>query len=57
MREAPETLVRRAGLRVTPGRVAVLDVLEQAPHLDAAAVHRRVLATLPTTSIQSIHNI
>jgi len=57
MRQAPGELIRQAGLRVTPGRVAVLDVLEEAPHLDAAMVHGRVLTKLPTTSIQSVHNI
>jgi Fur family ferric uptake transcriptional regulator len=49
-------MIRRAGLNVTPGRVAVLDVLAAHPHIDAAAVCRHVTAVLPTTSLQSVYN-
>ena len=49
--------IKQAGLHVTPGRVAVLDVLCTHPHLDAAQLHKNVTAVLPTISLQSIYNI
>lgn len=33
--------LREAGLRVTPQRTLVLEILEQGTHLDAMAIHRR----------------
>ncbi len=51
-----ETL-RSAGLRATAGRIAVLDALVSMPHSDADGVFRVVARELPTTSIQSVHNI
>lgn len=52
-----DTALRSAGLKSTAGRVAVLDALSTMPHTDAERVYRRVSETLPTTSIQSVHNI
>lgn len=48
--------LRAAGLRVTAGRVAVLETLEHMPHADADSVFRAVDVTM-STSIQSVHNI
>jgi len=55
--EGSKALLRQAGLRLTPGRVVVLDVLSETSHIDAAAVFERVAQLLPTTSLQSVHNI
>ncbi len=56
-RVAAEESLRRAGLRATAGRVAVLEALTTIPHSDADTVLRAVRDSLPTTSIQSVHNI
>lgn len=52
-----EQVLRGAGLRVTAGRVAVLDALSSMPHTDADQLFRVVARDVPTTSIQSVHNI
>ena len=52
-----ETALRSAGLKVTAGRVAVLEQLGELPHADAEQVFQAVSRSLPTTSIQSVHNI
>lgn len=52
-----DTTLRTAGLRATAGRVAVLEALASMPHSDAERVFRVVARELPTTSIQSVHNI
>jgi Fe2+ or Zn2+ uptake regulation protein len=52
-----EHRLREAGLRVTSGRIALLNVLEQTPHSDAVTVHRTLLAADAGTSIQSVHNV
>ncbi|MFF1573987.1 Fur family transcriptional regulator [Leifsonia sp. NPDC058292] len=52
-----ESEIRAAGLRVTAGRVAVLNVLESAPHSDAEAVFAAIAPELPGTSIQSVYNM
>ncbi|WP_336658913.1 Fur family transcriptional regulator [Leucobacter sp. USHLN153] len=52
-----ETALRNAGLRATAGRVAVLEALTSMPHSDADHVFRVVASAVPTTSIQSVHNI
>lgn len=49
--------LRGAGLKATAGRVAVLGALDSMAHTDAERVYRAVSAVLPTTSIQSVHNI
>ena len=52
-----DSALRQAGLRATAGRVAVLDTLDILPHTDAERIYRAVSVVLPTTSIQSVHNI
>ena len=52
-----EQTLRGAGLKVTRGRVAVLDALAGLPHADAETVFRAVLPELPGTSIQNVHNV
>ncbi|MGM1018550.1 MAG: Fur family transcriptional regulator [Actinomycetota bacterium] len=52
-----DTALRTAGLRATAGRVAVLEALDSMAHSDAERVYRTVSEVLPTTSIQSVHNI
>ncbi|WP_382309641.1 Fur family transcriptional regulator [Herbiconiux sp. UC225_62] len=57
MHESREAELREAGLRVTAGRVAVLDALGSMPHADADTIFRTIAPTLENTSIQSMHNI
>ncbi|WP_144875350.1 Fur family transcriptional regulator [Microbacterium sp. 1.5R] len=52
-----ESALHDAGLRATAGRVAVLEAMESLAHTDAERVFRTVSEVLPTTSIQSVHNI
>ena len=52
-----DSALRHAGLKATAGRVAVLEALESMAHTDAERVYRAVSDVLPTTSIQSVHNI
>ncbi len=52
-----ETALRDAGLRMTAGRAAVLEALGDLAHSDAEKIYRVVSDVLPTTSIQSVHNI
>lgn len=52
-----EIALRGAGLRVTAGRLAVLQALEAMPHADAERIYRSARESLPTTSVQSVHNI
>jgi Fe2+ or Zn2+ uptake regulation protein len=52
-----ESALRAGGLRVTQGRLAVLDALTRLPHADAESVYRAVLPALPGTSIQNVHNV
>lgn len=52
-----QAALRATGLKVTAGRIAVLDALEHAPHVDAEAVLSLVRGRLPGTSVQSIHNV
>lgn len=49
--------LRGAGLRVTAGRLAVLEALGSMPHTDAERIYRAVSVQVPTTSVQSVHNI
>jgi Fe2+ or Zn2+ uptake regulation protein len=49
--------LHEAGLRVTAGRVALLDALDRTPHSDAATLHGLLAAADATTSIQSVHNV
>lgn len=52
-----EGALRASGLRVTQGRLAVLNALDAHPHVDAETVYRAVLPALPGTSIQNVHNV
>ena len=49
--------LRAAGLRATPGRLAVLDVLSRYPHSNAEAINRMLVPRLAHISVQSVHNI
>jgi Fe2+ or Zn2+ uptake regulation protein len=55
--EGDAELLRERGLRVTQGRLAVLDVLARMPHSDADAVHRALVDAGHETSVQSVHNV
>lgn len=46
-----------AGLRVTGGRVALLEVLENLPHSDAESLVTVLREVRPGTSVQSVHNM
>ncbi|WP_344339848.1 Fur family transcriptional regulator [Agrococcus versicolor] len=50
-------MLRTRGLRVTRGRLAVLDVLAAQPHADADAIHRAMASAEPSISLQSVHNV
>lgn len=52
-----ESELRGAGLRVTKGRIALVDALATAPHSDAETLTRMLSTTHPGTSVQSVHNI
>jgi Fur family ferric uptake transcriptional regulator len=53
--EAAE-LIRRAGLRVTEPRRAVVEALQVSPHASADAVFQIVALSVPQTSLQSVYN-
>lgn len=53
---ATEGAIRAAGLRVTESRRAVFDALRERPHAKADEVLGQVLATVPSTSLQSVYN-
>ncbi|WP_449407030.1 Fur family transcriptional regulator [Microbacterium maritypicum] len=57
MDTTPDSALRGAGLKATAGRVAVLEAMASMAHTDAERVYRAVSEVLPTTSIQSVHNI
>jgi Fe2+ or Zn2+ uptake regulation protein len=52
-----EHTLRESGLKVTAGRLAVLEALETMPHSDADTLHRRVTTTGRGMSVQSVHNV
>lgn len=52
-----EGQLRAAGLRVTSGRLAVLEQLELSPHSNAESLHRALSAADVATSVQSVHNV
>lgn len=56
-RVAHESMLRTRGLRVTRGRLAVLDVVAAHPHADADAIHQAVAILEPGISLQSVHNV
>jgi Fe2+ or Zn2+ uptake regulation protein len=49
-----KTALREAGLRVTPGRLAVLEALREHPHSTAETLR---VASAAGLSIQSVHNV
>ena len=49
--------MRDLGLRVTRGRLAVLEVLDEHPHSSAEKVVEAVHHELPDVSIQSVYNV
>lgn len=49
--------LRESGLRVTSGRIALLEVLETMPHSDAETLLAQLRHTQPTLSVQSVHNM
>lgn len=49
--------LRDAGLRVTGGRVAILNAIENLPHSDAETLVGVLRESLPGTSVQSVHNM
>lgn len=49
-------LLRRAGLRVTEPRRAVVEALRISPHASADTVFRLVTSSVPNTSLQSVYN-
>ncbi|WP_413317495.1 Fur family transcriptional regulator [Agrococcus sp. 1P02AA] len=57
MTDRDAELLRERGLRVTQGRLAVLDALERMPHAGADAVHRALALTGSDLSLQSVHNV
>jgi len=56
VRDQAERL-RRASLRVTPQRTAVLHVLEQHPHSDVGFIARAVREAIGAASVQAIYNV
>ena len=50
-------LLRERGLRVTRGRLAVLDVLDAHLHADTEGVHRALAEAGRETSVRSVHNV
>lgn len=57
MESTLEVTLRAAGLKATAGRVSVIKALNSMPHTNAEHVYKAVSHELPTTSIQSVHNI
>lgn len=50
-------LLRSAGLRVTPPRLAVLDVVTGRPHSDAESIARAVRGRLGSVSTQAVYDV
>ncbi|WP_253259124.1 Fur family transcriptional regulator [Subtercola boreus] len=55
MTPEPADSIRRSGLRVTTQRLAVLQALEEMPHADTDAIHRRVQVSQPDITVQSVY--
>ena len=53
----PADDLRTAGLKVTAGRVGVLDQIGSSPHSDADRLHGMMLARGHSLSLQSVHNV
>lgn len=56
-RDQYKRLLHAQGLRVTAGRLAVLDYVTEHPHSSATDIHRGVLRALPSLTQQSVHNV
>ncbi len=54
---SPEQRLRSAGLRVTAPRLAVLDVVAEHPHADAAAVLERTRERTRGVSVQGVYDV
>lgn len=52
-----EQQLRSAGLRVTSGRISVLEQLELSPHSNAESLHKALSEADVATSVQSVHNV
>ncbi|EIE98902.1 Fur family transcriptional regulator [Saccharomonospora glauca] len=57
MRRSHHDLLRESGLRVTAPRLAVLDVVEATPHVDADTVRGEVAERLGAVSTQAVYDI
>ncbi|ROR83744.1 Fur family transcriptional regulator, ferric uptake regulator [Plantibacter flavus] len=51
------TKIRAAGLRVTTGRLAVLDILARTPHADVEQVVASLKPRAPQTSPQAVYSV
>ena len=49
--------IRRAGLKVTEPRIAVMKALHEKPHADADTVFGTVKSDLPGTSLQAVYGV
>jgi Fur family peroxide stress response transcriptional regulator len=54
--EEPQSWLRQAGLRVTPQRLAVLEVLREASHPTAEDIFRAVTRRHPGVSFATVYN-
>jgi Fe2+ or Zn2+ uptake regulation protein len=57
MTSSPADLLRGAGLRITSGRIAILDQVEATPHSNADALYRSLAEAHPRMSVQAVHNV
>jgi Fe2+ or Zn2+ uptake regulation protein len=55
--ETHESLLRKAGLRVTRPRLAVLDAVQQHPHADTESIIEAVRADLGEVSHQAVYDV
>jgi Fur family ferric uptake transcriptional regulator len=53
----PAGQLRRAGLRVTKQRLAVLEVLARHPHTDAGRILEEVRVLIGTLSVQAVYDV
>ncbi|MEV7009596.1 Fur family transcriptional regulator [Streptosporangium sp. NPDC051022] len=51
-----EVRLRRAGLRVTAARLAIMQTVREGDHLDVDAVHRGVLKRVGHVSLQAVYD-
>ena len=57
MAKTDESLLRKAGLRVTRPRMAVLDAVRQHPHADTESIIEAVRAELGEVSHQAVYDV